>query len=175
MVKNLTGGNKTKGNARKFSGKGRSSASLRLAHDENEIYAKVIKVLGNGMLHVLCLDGKTRLCHIRGKFSGRGKRDNTIYLNSWLLVGLRDWVTKVNSKIEDCDLLEVYQETDKETLMNNVSGSWTIFQKNETVEKDNTFTFADEREIEYEELLTNTLKEKTLKTVIEEEININDI
>ena len=32
-----------------------------------KVYGKVIKLLGNCRLYVLCEDGITRLCHIRGK------------------------------------------------------------------------------------------------------------
>ena len=47
MVKNLTGGTKTKGVARKHQGKGDSR--LRLPDDELEMVACVTKMLGNGM------------------------------------------------------------------------------------------------------------------------------
>ena len=30
-------------------------------------YGKVTRMLGNGRLEAYCFDGKTRLCHIRGK------------------------------------------------------------------------------------------------------------
>jgi initiation factor 1A len=93
MVKNTTGGSKTKGQARKlvsFDSKA-SNKMLRISTDIYEVYAQVTKNLGNGMCHVLCADTKTRLCHIRGKFRGRGKRDNLVGLGSWLLVGIREW------------------------------------------------------------------------------------
>ena len=91
MVKNTTGGSKTKGQARKFVNTAKQPTNIRLSNDDAELYAQVTKMLGNGMCHVLCIDGKTRLCHIRGKFRGRGKRDNLLGNNSWLLIGLREW------------------------------------------------------------------------------------
>ena len=77
MVKNTTGGSKAKGQARKLvADKSKASKFLRVIQEEGEVYAKVEKLLGNGMCHVLCLDKVTRLCFIRGKFRGRGKKDN---------------------------------------------------------------------------------------------------
>jgi translation initiation factor 1A len=90
MVKNTTGGSKAKGQARKFTSVP-SSQKLRISDNEFELYAQVSALLGNGMCHVLCIDGIQRLCHIRGKFRGRGKRDNVIGRGSWLLIGLREW------------------------------------------------------------------------------------
>ena len=118
MVKNTTGGSKAKGQARKFAGGSKQSRALRVSTDESETYALVTAYLGNAMCNVICSDGITRLCHIRGKFRGRGRRDNLVSLGSWLLVGLRDWATEKDGKKEQCDLLEVYSETDKENLKN---------------------------------------------------------
>jgi hypothetical protein len=35
---------------------------------------------------------------------------------SWVLVGIRDWETKTD-RMEKCDLMEVYSESDKTKLM----------------------------------------------------------
>ena len=144
MVKNA-GGNKTKGQARKFASSGQKSVDLRIAEDECEIYAMVEKILGNGMCHVLCIDSVTRLCHIRGKFRGRGKRDNTLTNGCWLLVGLREWDlekkdNKDNAKMQNCDLLEVYGNLEKDKLRDTVKNvKWRLFTKNE-----NDINFIDE-------------------------------
>ena len=133
MVKNA-GGNKTKGQARKFASSGAKNDKLRLSEDDCEVYAMVEKLLGNGMCHVLCHDGVTRLCHIRGKFRGRGKRDNTVENGTWILVGLREWdlEKKDETKMQNCDLLEVYQDRDKIELKTTVKNvKWRLFTKNE--------------------------------------------
>ena len=88
MVKNSGGGKRAKGLARKnVNNKSSQEKPLRVAQDEDEIYAIVTKLFGNGMCDVLCMDNVTRLCHIRGIFRGRAKRDNCIELGAWLLVG----------------------------------------------------------------------------------------
>ena len=98
MVKN-DGGNKGKGLARKHvnAAKYGSSKQLRVATDAAERYAIVSKMLGNGMCYVRLLSGGTgvgsgdKLCIIRNKFKGRGKRDNIIESGSWVLIGMREF------------------------------------------------------------------------------------
>jgi len=188
MVKN-TGGNKTKGQARKFVTAPKSN-TLRLSEDVCEVYAQVTKTLGNGMCHVICIDGTTRLCHIRGKFRGRGKRDNTINNGSWILVGLREWELDKKSdgkKLQNCDLLEVYDSSDKEKLKKTVTNvCWSTFIQNDNIFGNNDFSeetdnvkFTDESTEEYQKLVESQISEKGNSTVInfneEEEINIDDI
>lgn len=188
MVKN-TGGNKTKGQARKFVTAPKTN-HLRLSEDECEIYAQVTKTLGNGMCHVICIDGITRLCHIRGKFRGRGKRDNTINNGSWILAGLREWEMDKKSdgkKLQNCDLLEVYDSSDKEKLKKTVTNiSWSEFIKNDNIFGNNDcsideeeFKFIDESTEEYQKIVESQILAKGNSTTInfneEEEINIDDI
>ena len=119
MVKNDAGGNKGKGLARKHvnAAKCGGSKQLRVATDEAERYAVVSKMLGNGMCYVRHLSGGNAdmLCIIRNKFKGRGKRDNILDSGSWVLVGLREW----SSKQDTCDLLEVYNDGERDRLLKN--------------------------------------------------------
>lgn len=120
MVKNDAGGNKGKGLARKHvnAAKCGGTKQLRVAVDEAEKYAVVSKMLGNGMCYVRLLDnsgGGDRLCIIRNKFKGRGKRDNILDSGSWVLVGMREW----SSKQDTCDLLEVYNANERDRLLKN--------------------------------------------------------
>jgi hypothetical protein len=55
------------------------------------------------------------LCIIRNKFKGRGKRDNILDSGSWVLVGMREWA----SKQDTCDLLEVYNDGERDRLLKN--------------------------------------------------------
>jgi len=127
MVKNTKGGSGHKSQARKYN-KPATNTKLRISEDPSEIYAVIIKRLGGEFCHVKCTDGQTRLCIIRGKFrGGGGKKDNFINLNTWVLIGLRDWETvKENSdKLQKCDLLEVYNENDKMKLKAIPHVHWT--------------------------------------------------
>ena len=191
MVKNVNGGSKAKGQARKFAGSSKSSRALRVSTDESELYAQVTAYLGNGMCHVLCDDGITRLCHIRGKFRGRGKRDNLVANGSWLLVGLREWATESKTKMQDCDLLEVYGESDKESLRDIKTINWSIFVLNDRAgagasssgEYDG-LEFSTEQTDEHQAIMDEEFaksKETGKKTVIAlgedngEEIDVEDI
>jgi translation initiation factor 1A len=187
MVKNTTGGSKTKGQARKFATAPKST-SLRLSDNELELYAIVTKIMGNGMCNVLCIDNINRLCHIRGKFRGRGKKDNFVGPGSWILIGLREWeLDKTHDKkLQNCDLLEVYDESDKSRLKSIVNDvNWSLFTINDTTrvgtksEHDEFFEFSDERTEEYRELIERQLASatgtQTITIADSEEINVDDI
>ena len=137
MVRNTTGGNKNKGFARKHAQGGASKAGmkLRVSEDEGELYAVCTKNLGNNMFHAIAVDGITYLVHIRGKFSGRGRRDNTVSGGVWVLIGLRPWTNADQSdkkkKLQQCDLLEVYSEQDKTRLQDAVVDDWEVLITND--------------------------------------------
>jgi translation initiation factor IF-1 len=122
MVKNTMGGCNGKKVAHKHAVKSTKSG-LRISQNKSEIYG-VVKRLNGNTFDVTCIDDKERRCFIRGKFKGRGKRDNIIEVDKWVLIGLREFqqvpseLVLVNGKkeMEMCDLLEVYSSSEKETL-----------------------------------------------------------
>jgi translation initiation factor 1A len=204
MVKNTFGGNKHKGQARKFVVTNtKQVAKTRFAIEDGELYAQVVKYLGNGMCHVLCHDEKTRLCHIRGKFRGRGKRDNMITNGKWVLIGIRDYESeKAVGKLDNCDLLDVYSDQDKERLKNQIQTvNWSQFILNDRVNTntnegdtiDDGFDFTDEKEDEYKKIMEMDISSKKINLNLkiekekddddedfvvvnhEDEINIDDI
>jgi initiation factor 1A len=186
MVKN-EGGNKAKGQARKHVIEGKQQKSLRVSEDELELYAQVTKNFGNGMVDVECVDNVTRLCHIRGKFRGRGKKDNFVNVGSWLLVGLRAYESGGNkTKKQNCDLLEVYNDFDKERLKMNVNINWDAFierdnantnQDKQTTKNTGEVTFGSEKSSDYLDLIArqNEGKSKTIAVEDDEKINVDDI
>jgi len=94
MVKNTSGGTKTKGLARKHqggAGGGGGGGALRLPKNELEQLVVVTKMLGNGMCEVFNNDDQRFIAHIRNKFKGRNRRSNDISVNSFILIGLREW------------------------------------------------------------------------------------
>lgn len=122
MVKNTKGGNKSKAIARKHITGAKEQRALRLSTCDLEKYGVVIRVLGNGMFYVVtdlaCEKQPQLLGHIRNKFRGRSKRDNTIALGSVVLVGLREWE---DPNYKECDLLEVYDPNEVRQMMKNPS------------------------------------------------------
>jgi hypothetical protein len=163
MVKNVSGGNKSKGFARKNFIK--KDNALRSSEDQDELYAQVTKIFGGTMCEVISIDGTNMLCHIRGKFRGRGKRDNFIGNGTWLLVGKREWEKEASKgKLLNCDVIEVYNDSDKIKLKNNITTvDWSLFITNDTKiigsasseykETDLGIVFTDEKTQEYQELI----------------------
>ena len=123
MVLNSGGGNKGKHVARKFINTGGAGIkTVRVMQDEGEMYAVVVKLFGNCMCKVTCFDGRSRLCIIRKKFTGRRKTDNIVSSGSVVLVGLHVYGSSgsgsnnSDSCLPRCDLLYVYNDQEKEKL-----------------------------------------------------------
>jgi len=191
MVKNTTGGNKAKGFARKNQVK--TTNALRVSQDEAEVYAQVVKVLGGSMCHVIDLEGENMFCHIRGKFRGRGKRDNFIETGTWLLVGLRDWEKEpTNGKLKNCDILEVYNDYDKDRLKSTVTTvNWNNFILNDNKKysistemddgEENAVMFSNDKTEEYAAIIEKQLEEEKegIKTTTidmdDDEVDVDDI
>jgi len=129
MGKNVTGGyNK---NQKRVSSMP-SSNRIRLSVLDEEKYAIVTKMLGNGMCQVLCNDAQSRLCIIRGGFKGKNKSSNIIKSGTWVLVGTRDWETVTSGKLPKCDLLETYKDSDKTKLLDTPT-DFTVLKNEEYI------------------------------------------
>jgi len=132
-------------------------AGVRLALDpEIELYAAVLKIMGGGMCSVKCQDNTTRMCVIRQKFRGRDKRHNLLAPGSWVLVGLRDWEGSNLGKTPKCDLLEVYNAQEKDSLvqvekqdLTQLIGAGVVQSTN----RDTEFDFVDEKTQAYRDLI----------------------
>ena len=122
MVKNTIGGKGAKGLARKLSSN--DNHRLRLSASDDEKYAFVKQMLGNGMCSVVTNDNLTLICHIRSKFRGRSKRNNFVTKNSIVLVGIRDW----ENPSKNCDLLELYDDNDLIQLKKLPSINLSLFE-----------------------------------------------
>ena len=131
MVRNKFGGNRHKKMARKNIHTGPIQQKTRYSTCSDEIYACCNEIYGGGQIKVVCLDGTEMLCFIRNKFRGRGKRDNKVSIGTWLLVGKRSFETVAKkTKLAKSDLLEVYNDYDKENLEQNVMNvDWNVFKQ----------------------------------------------
>ena len=100
-------------------------------------YAQVAKMLGNGRLEARCFDGKTRLCHIRGKMRKK------VWVNKGdiILLGLRSF------QDEKADVIHQYKpEEARELKKRGALPSNTHIEDNRDEEEDNIpfeFTNAD--------------------------------
>lgn len=161
MVKNTMGGCNGKKVAHKHAVKSTKSG-LRTSQDKSEIYG-VVKRLNGNTFDVTCIDEKERRCFIRGKFKGRGKRDNIIEVDKWVLIGLREFQqvpssqsVLVNGKreMEMCDLLEVYSSSEKETLKRTHG----VYMKETELARSVTITAASASEETLQFVDTDTLR-----------------
>ena len=162
MVKNH-GGNKGKKGARKHLNP-TSSRAVREKVEEGEIYAAVMKLYGGANCEVMCEDGQRRLCVIRNKYRGRGKRDNFLGPGVWVLVGLRDWEARTGDKLDKCDLLCVYREDEKKKLKSNATGNWAALaaadpDSSGKVELDEDFEFDFDDSKDADATLVKSLEE----------------
>jgi hypothetical protein len=171
MVKNIAGGCNGKKVARKHTTK--SKNELRLSKSSDEKYAIVKKLLGN-TCDVICDDGVNRRCIIRGKFTGRNKRDNMLDGGTFILVGMREWVdeglgsssrTNEDKNVRYCDLLEVYNSMERDILRrtHNIFSSLKDESGNKYDDIDNNVTFVDENTIKYQGMIKKMEGKKTVK------------
>lgn len=151
-----------------------TKSGLRISQNKSEIYG-VVKRLNGNTFDVSCIDEKERRCFIRGKFKGRGKRDNIIEVDKWVLIGLREFqqvpseLVLVNGKkeMEMCDLLEVYSSSEKETLKRTHG----IYMKESelarsiaaTVASEESFQFVDMDTLRYQKFASEKVETIRLK------------
>lgn len=156
---------------------------LRVSQCKEEIYAYILRLLGNSMCMVKCVDGYERLCHIRGKFTGRSKRENALSQGTWVLVGLRQWdadkdfaskASKTEKNVQKCDLLEIYSSSEREKLrvqekifqdvVVDGSNSDNTNDSDDEFKTTNTIEFKDQKTLEYQEIIAQGGKLSKLRT-----------
>lgn len=130
MVKNLTGGNKTKKQKRNF---GRFDAIDKI--EIGQIFAQIVKNNG-GFFDVLCSDGIKR----RGKLCGDMKKGPRLKEGSFVVVTLRDFETDQ----KNCDIV-YYANPPNDILV--------LFKKTDTKGRKDDIDFVDDNDAfkEFEE------------------------
>ena len=120
MVKNNTGGNKSKKQARKGVALPTAVQNVRYVSETGEMYAVITTIFGGKNCQVMCDDGISRRCTIRRKFMMSRRGDNMIAAGTWVMVGLYDW-EKRSDGTQTCDIIEVYSPGEKEKLKHTVN------------------------------------------------------
>lgn len=183
MVKNTTGGNRAKRDARKHVGTNTNEKEVRYMKEDEEMYAIIRKVYGGGMCDAMCLDGKARLCIIRNKFKGRGRSQNSVETGCWVLVGIRDWEVRKDGR-QVCDLLTIYTSSERDKLIQRSETDFSALLgvlKELNEEKKDTgssaIEFSNTTEIAYQEMLSNRENNmsKNVGLVDEDMVDIDDI
>ena len=141
MVKNTSGGTKTKGLARKHvkNASGGGGGQLRLPENELEELVYVNSMLGNGMCEVYNDDGQRFIAHIRNKFKGRHKRSNLISKNSIILCGYRDW----ENPYKNLDVIYIYDDFNIRALRDiptiQIHNLFTRIEQNNIFKQNNSY------------------------------------
>lgn len=123
---------------------------VRVSQSPYELYAVVQKRLGNGWVDVKCIDGIVRRCNIPKKFTG--KKKELILVDTWLLVGLREFETNK----QKCDVLEVYSPHEVMSLQ-TLDGNWHVL--------------SGEKETSY----IPSMETGTVHITLDTEVNIDEI
>ena len=171
MVKNTKGGCNGKKVAHKHAVKSTKSG-LRISQNKSEIYGTVKRLNGN-TFDVTCIDDKERRCFIRGKFKGRGKRDNIIEVDKWVLIGIREFqqapgvnAIKSNSKgkkeMEMCDLLEVYSSGERDALK-RTHGIFMKESELSTADVVDSYEFVDADTLRYQKIVSSSSSVETIR------------
>ena len=156
MVKNK-GGNKTKGKSRKtYRIKELSLKDLKKV--DNQEYAFVVSVSGDGRYELMCYDKIKRLGILRGKL----RRTTRVNKSDLILVSLRGF------QDNKCDILAIYNELDKEKLIKANEIYYSFTRTGSLIEdlKDE-FNSIDEK--------VETTHEEKVNKVNTSELNIEDI
>jgi hypothetical protein len=145
MVKNSTGGNKSKKGARKNIGlnSGGSNQDVRRVADPCEMYAAVTKIYSSRRCDVTGTDGITYQCNVRGKFlkSKRGGNGG-LAVGVWILIGFYEWEVRGDGS-KTCDLLEIYTPIEKDKLKQlEAHNLAAIMNIGELAGTENEFTFS---------------------------------
>merc|ERR1712176_1702664 len=136
--------NKGKGgkNRRRGKNEGEEKRELIFKEDGQE-YAQVLRMLGNGRLDAQCIDGVTRLCHIRGKMRKK------VWVNTGdiILLGLRDFQDEKADVIlkymaDEARSLKAYGELPESIRVND-----NDMLEEDRGENDDFFDFQDIQEI----------------------------
>lgn len=95
---NLTGGKNYKKT------KHSSEKPKFVEREEDQLFARVLQVLGNRNTLAYCNDNVIRLCHIRGSI----RKDMWINIGDIVLISVRDFLKDKKEKYEKADILHKY-------------------------------------------------------------------
>ena len=102
--------NKGKGKGGKHRRRGKNAHTTQrelILRDEDQEYAQITKMLGNGRVQATCFDGNVRIAHIRGKL----RKKVWMSQGDIILVALRDF------QQEQCDVVHKYNADEARQLV----------------------------------------------------------
>lgn len=146
---------KGKGGKNRRRGKHQNYSTKRelVLKEEDQQYAQITKMLGNGRVEASCFDGKKRIAHIRGKL----RKKVWMQQGDIILVALRDF------QDNQCDVVHKYNSDEARTLV-----SMGELPVNSKINQTGTFDGDDDEDANFE-FGNESADEK------EEELDIDDI
>ena len=120
-----------------------------------------------------------------------GKRDNMVEAGKWVLIGLREWdisptaMASKSDKIQQCDLLEVFNDADKSRLKDTVEEDWHLLDGNDPTKHRSDvpidasdIVFTTSKDLERQQLMAemdSSIVEKIVFKIGEEEGDEEDV
>ena len=144
MVRNLKGGSGTKALARKHQNNS-NDGNIRLPSCPAEQFAFISKMFGHGMCEAFIDNNSKLTAHIRNKFRGRQKRQNTVSPNSIVLVGLREWETSPSN----CDILFIYDDNHLHTISKLPNPPHNLLKRINNFDNSSNSNFGFNNDIEF--------------------------
>jgi translation initiation factor IF-1 len=146
---------------------------LRVVQETGEMYGVITEKLGGGHAMVACMDNVIRMVLIGKKF-----RNERLTKNQMVMIGLREWQTKIIDvkKSEKCDLLEVYTDIETDSIIHKYGSTHPylihLIPKMDTLKSgciasDVVFTNDEITELSTSTLHSTTRELETLTTAIE--------
>ncbi|XP_015055311.1 eukaryotic translation initiation factor 1A-like [Solanum pennellii] len=133
--------NKGKGGKNRKRGKNEADDERRelIFKEDGQEYGQIQRMLGNGRCEAACIDGVTRLCHIRGKMHKK------VWISSGdvVLLGLRDFQDDVILKYmpDEARLLKAYGELPENFRLNE---GVNVLEEEDDAPDDDYVEFEDE-------------------------------
>lgn len=139
-------GNTTGGKNYKKSKHGTATKPPYLERAEDQMYARVVRTMGNRNVQCLCNDLRTRLCHIRGVMRNR------VWINvgDYVLISIRGLAAEENKDTEKADILAKYDTDHLHRLRGEPDINARLFSPIEGIdgkpadEQENGIEFAEE-------------------------------
>lgn len=105
---NTTGGK----NYKKSKHSSGSFAPAFIDRQPDQLYARIVKVLGNRNLLAYCNDNKTRICHIRGSM----RKKVWITIGDLVLISIREFEKDLSQSGKDYERADIVAKYDSEHL-----------------------------------------------------------
>ena len=164
MTRNLTGGKNHK------KAKQGSEKPIFFDKQDDQLYARIIQVLGNRNVLAYCNDNILRLCHIRGSI----RKDMWISAGDIVLISIREFLTDKDDKYGKADILYKYDRDHHSRLKKDDNINIKLFLTLETMGIEALKTL-NGKKVQFDEREEDLFEEASDNAESEESIDIDNI